>query len=71
MSQLSLKQKAIITQEQISNIISTKLWDLGLLPDIPIELKTRENGTIEIQQEERQVSIPTELANAVSVRVVS
>ncbi len=67
-SQLPVAQKAIITHEQISNIVTAKLWDLGLMPDVPISLKQKVNGCFEVEQEHRIVTIPNELASAVSVK---
>ncbi|MEM8523239.1 MAG: iron chelate uptake ABC transporter family permease subunit [Bacteroidota bacterium] len=70
LSQLAVKQVAVITHKQISNIISAKLWDLGILPEMPIELKAKQNGTISVKQEERVVEVPLDLAEAVSVKTV-
>ncbi len=67
-SQLNLEQKAIITHEQISNLVTSRLWDLGLMPDIPITLIQRSEHYFEIEQGKRKIEIPEELANAVSVK---
>jgi ABC-type Mn2+/Zn2+ transport system permease subunit/Mn-dependent DtxR family transcriptional regulator len=67
-SQLPIAQKAVITHEQVNNTVTAKLWDLGLMPDIPIALKEKVNGSFAIEQDNRIVTIPSELANTVSVR---
>jgi len=70
LSQLAIKQKAVITHEQISNIIAAKLWDLGLLPETQIVLKAKQNGTISVSQENRIIELSLDLAEAVSVKII-
>lgn len=67
-SQLPLAQKAIITHEQISNLVTARLWDLGLMPDVPIALVQKNGKYFEVEQAERNIQIPVELADAVSVK---
>lgn len=71
LSQLALMEKAVVTHHQISNIIAAKLWDLGILPETPIVLKAKENGSVSVKQEERLIDIPLDLAEAVSVKAIS
>ena len=71
LSQLAVMQKAVGTNNQISNIIAAKLWDLGILPETPILLKAIQNGTVSVKQEERLIEIPLDLAEAVSVKAIA
>lgn len=70
LSELDPTKKAIITHGQVSNIVTTRLWDLGLMPDIPIELKNKTKDALNIQQADRKVEIPIDLAEAISVKMV-
>lgn len=66
---MQLKDSATITHHQISNLVTARLWDLGLMPDVPISVHEKTNTYIAVQQAERTIKIPAELARAVAVEM--
>lgn len=67
--QLQPDYKAFITHHQISNLVTAQLWDLGLMPDIPVLLRQKDEQFVEVEQDERAIKIPISLARAVSISV--
>jgi len=65
--QLQPEHPAFITHQQISNLVTAQLWDLGLMPDLPVSLRSKEEQFLEVEQQERKIKIPIALARAVSI----
>lgn len=64
---LDILQNAQIAQQQINESISSKLWQLGLLPDMQFSLQQKEKEFVEILQNKREIKIPIDLARKVNV----
>jgi Fe2+ transport system protein FeoA len=66
---LEILQKAKITGQQINEQIVFKLWELGLVPETTFSIQRKESDFLEIQQGEKQVKLPIELAKQVNIIV--
>lgn len=70
LAQMKVGKQAIVLHEQNNNAVTANLWDLSILPDIPLKVKSKSETAIIIQQEERQVEVPIKLARLVQVRML-
>ena len=70
LSSLKAHQIGVIAQEQVSEIISTQLWKLGLLPDSQFKVDRRNSELMFIQHQGREIAIPVSLAQRVNVEVL-
>lgn len=70
LAQMKVGRQAIVLHEQNNNAVTANLWDLSILPDIPLEVKAKSAETIAIQQEERQIEVPIQLARLVQVKTI-
>lgn len=67
LSRLQEKQQGQIAQKQISERISTQLWQLGLLPEASFSIKSKQKESIEINLEGKKLKLPIELAQQINV----
>lgn len=67
--QLSITDCAAISIKQPGEYISSRLWQLGLLPDTIFSVSKKERDYIEVEQSGKHVQIPNDLARRVKVVV--
>lgn len=65
--QLELNQVGKIAPKQTSEHISSRLWELGLVPDSEVQIKNKQEKTVEVEQRGKQISIPLELARQIHI----
>ena len=65
---LDINQKAVIDPQQ-NELISTKLWKLGLLPETSFQVQSKDKEFVEILLKEDTVKIPIVLARQVNIRL--
>jgi ABC-type Mn2+/Zn2+ transport system permease subunit/Mn-dependent DtxR family transcriptional regulator/Fe2+ transport system protein FeoA len=61
-------QQASISGPQLDEYLSAQLWQLGLLPDEPFYVLSREGDVLRVKQQDRRIDIPHKLANRIVVR---
>lgn len=66
---LEILQKAKIAQKQMSEHISSKLWQLGLLPEMSFLVKSKEDDFVEIEQDGKVIRLSDELAQKINVMI--
>ncbi|HMP14468.1 MAG TPA: iron chelate uptake ABC transporter family permease subunit [Saprospiraceae bacterium] len=65
---LEVAQHARIAARQMSERITAKLWQLGLLPEMDIILQQKQEDAVEIQTEDHKlVRVPAELARQINI----
>jgi ABC-type Mn2+/Zn2+ transport system permease subunit/Mn-dependent DtxR family transcriptional regulator len=69
LSKLVLNQLAKIEGHQINDHVTTRIWELGLLPESEFKVATIEANYIEIQIGENLIKIPMDLSRKIAVLV--
>ena len=64
---LKLEQFAKIAQQQVSDHISSQLWQLGLLPETSFSIKKKDEDFIEIEMENKKLRLPKGLARKINI----
>jgi len=57
--------EAFIIREQLNDTIEAQLWELGLLPDAPLEIIAVEKEFVQVEQGKRRVQVPVSLASEI------
>jgi ABC-type Mn2+/Zn2+ transport system permease subunit/Mn-dependent DtxR family transcriptional regulator len=60
-------QSAIIATEQLNENISSQLWQMGLLPDSEVIITQHDTEQVVIQQNNKQITVPLNLAKRIHV----
>lgn len=68
LTQLALYQTAVIASEQLSSTIQSKLWKLGVLPNMTIERIDEVKDIVTIKANEQQIILPKALAEQVNIK---
>ena len=68
---LQKNQQARIAQKQVNDRISTRLWELSLLPGTPFVMQKLANDSVELLLADRLIELPTELARQVNVETAN
>jgi len=69
LSHLAEDSMAFIMEDQISETVHSRLRELGLLPDTPIEVLQRTKEFIEVKLNGSSVKVPVKLAREINIRV--
>ncbi len=64
---LQIEQLAIIAQQQVSDQISSQLWQLGLLPETSFSINKKEDDFVEINLGKKQLKLPKGLARKINI----
>ncbi|MFN7119991.1 MAG: iron dependent repressor, metal binding and dimerization domain protein, partial [Saprospiraceae bacterium] len=64
---LEVTQKARIAAQQMSERITAKLWQLGLLPETDFVLRQKKEDSVEIALDGKLVNVPAELARQINI----
>jgi len=67
LSHLDLQATARIAKEQMNEQITSKLWQLGLLPNMEFLVLGKEQDKVVIRQNEQEILVANELARKVNV----
>lgn len=68
LSRLKPQQNALIAQQQVNESISAKLWELGLLPGMPVFIVSKDPQAIYAKvAQDKEIAIPIEIAELISV----
>ena len=67
LSSLKINQFAKIANQQVSETITTQLWKLGLLPESTFKLLRKDEGTLFIESNGKEIVIPEVLAKRVNI----
>jgi len=65
---LDINQKAVIDPQQ-NESISTKLWQLGLLPETSFQVQSKNKEFVEILLKEESIKVPIVLARQINIRL--
>ena len=65
--QLETAEEGKIAAKQSSEHVTARLWQLGLLPDMPFSVSNREEGFVELEQDGKSIKIPFDLARRIHV----
>lgn len=68
---LEVFKNAKIAQKQMSEQITVKLWELGLLPNMTFSVQKVEQDFIEIRSENKHIKIPQELARKINIETLN
>ena len=67
LDEILVNQSAVIALEQMNENITAKLWQLGLLPNSEILVTNNDANQVIIQQNNKQITVPLNLAKRVHV----
>ncbi len=65
--QLELNRSALIAKKQVSNQVSTELWELGLLPGSLFRVKQKDKDKIELLVDNRSVVVSKDVAKRINI----
>lgn len=65
---LSPGQEAQISGKQLDEYISAQLWQLGLLPEEPFYVLSKEGNLLQLKQQDRRIELPRKLASRIMIR---
>lgn len=65
--ELSLRQRAKISNQQINDHIESQLWELGLSPNTLFQMERITKDQVTIKIKNKEISIPAALANQINV----
>jgi Mn-dependent DtxR family transcriptional regulator len=68
LAQLKSDSLFMISQEQVNDQIMSELWELGLLPDTELSIKSKNKEKIVVDQKGNEIQIPLGLAKMINTK---
>lgn len=68
--QLSINSSARIAKKQVSNQVSTELWELGLLPGSLVHIKNKAKDSIELLVNRQSIVVSKDVAKRINIELL-